>query len=211
MNASNTFSSSSLGTPRPELSTSIRSLLTTFVEMAARTWTCPFSLKRTALMITAVMRLGDARRVDEEPRHARLDLPHDVHPRPDGELLRVEDCAHHHVADHRELGGELKLAGLGAGRVEDRLDEDEELAPALLDDGEALLLPSVSSLRRTSSAKPRIELSGAFQVVADRGEEEPAHALGGGARDRSTSPALPRTRGRLRRARSIASSSEATD
>ena len=55
LNASNTFSSSALGTPRPELSISTRSLLAISVGMAARTCTLPFSLKRTALMMTAVM------------------------------------------------------------------------------------------------------------------------------------------------------------
>ena len=80
---------------------------------------------------------------------------------PTAELLRVEDGAHDDVADHGELGGEGELAGFGARRVEDGLDEDEQLAAALLDDLEDISRwPSERTLRRTIfSVKPRMELS----------------------------------------------------
>ena len=98
-------------------------------------------------------RLDEPRGVGERLRHARLDLADDLHVHPHGELARVEHRGHHDVSDAGALGRDRELAGLDPRRVEDGVDEVEELEPALLDDRDALALPVAQRSRATRAPR----------------------------------------------------------
>ena len=96
--------------------------------------------------------------VDEDARHAGLDLARDVDVHPRRQLARVEHGGHDDVADACPLGRHRELAGLDARGVEDRVDEVEQLPPALLDDDDALALtvgqlPARHEVRRSRGSR----------------------------------------------------------
>ena len=107
-----------------------------------------------------------------------LDLADDLDVHADGELARVEHRGHHDVAHARSLGRDRQLAGLDPRRVEDRVDEVQELEPALLDDRDALALTVGQGPARHEPGEPEDRVEGGLQVVAHRGEKEPPHPLG---------------------------------
>src|SRR5260221_511660 len=67
-------------------------------------------------------------------------------------------------------------------RVEDRVDEVQELEPALLDDRHALALPVAQWPARHQPREAEDRVEGSLEVVAHRREEEPSHPLGRGPR-----------------------------
>ena len=123
-------------------------------------------------------RLHDARAVDEQRRHSGLDLALDLHVGADREIARLEHRRHDDVADVGWLGRHLELAGLDARAVEDRVDEHEQLAAALLDDREALLLRLGQRIAADQLGEAEDGVERSLEVVAHRGEEQAAHALG---------------------------------
>lgn len=142
----------------------------------ARTGTIPLSLKRTAVITTAVSACT-MRAVDQQRGHARLDLTHDLHLRADREVPCLEHRGHDDVAHVGRLRRDLELPGFDPSAVEDRVDENEQLTTTLLDDRQALDLLFRERVPPHELRKAQDRVERCLEVVTHRREEQSPHAF----------------------------------